>query len=184
MSGLVFAVGADGCSRLVSLVFPRRRLRYSGVHTHVSFSIWFLMFCRCVFFWCWWAVHGSVHLVRCRHRRSRHRVINNRSPMSLMCSVMCSWAAPSSSVNGRTWDRALLTTEPRYTIQTVANVLLITTPRCQKALVVFFCSVRSKTREVVQRAVRPCSVLLRGAELVSIDVCDPMPGLPVGQCVS
>ena len=42
----------------------------------------------------------------------------------------------------------------------------------------------SKTREVVQRAVRPCTVSLRGAELVSIDVCDPMPGLPVGQCVS
>ena len=28
------------------------------------------------------------------------------------------------------------------------------------------------------------SFLLRGAGLVSIDVCDPMPGLPVGQCVS
>ena len=42
----------------------------------------------------------------------------------------------------------------------------------------------SKTKEVVQRAVRPCSVSLRGAGLVSIDVCDPMPGLPIEQRVS
>ena len=42
----------------------------------------------------------------------------------------------------------------------------------------------SKTREVVQRAVRPCSVSLRGAELVSIGVCDPMPCLLVRQYVS
>ena len=98
---------------------------------------------------------------------------------------MCSWAASSSSVNGLTWDRAHLTTEPRYAIQTVANVLLITTPGCQKALVGLFAAFATrKTREAVQRAVRPCSVSLRGAELLSIDVCDPMPGLPVEQCVS
>ena len=49
---------------------------------------------------------------------------------------MCSWAASSSSVNGRTWDRAHL--KPRHAIQTVANVLLIATPGCQKALVGLF----------------------------------------------
>ena len=70
-------------------------------------------------------------------------------------------------------------------IQTVANVLLITTPGCHKALFGLFAAFapRLKTRGVVQRAVRPCSVSLRGAGLVSIDVCDPMPGLPVGRCV-
>ena len=99
---------------------------------------------------------------------------------------MCSWAASSSSVNGRTWDRAHLITEPRYAIQTVANVLLITTPGAKKRWLVFWLRSLhvSETREVVQRAVRPCSVSLRGAGLVSNDVCDPMPGLPVGQCVS
>ena len=97
---------------------------------------------------------------------------------------MCSWAAPSSSVNGRTWDRALF--DHRTAVcnpnrgQRVADYYT----RVPKSAGCFFCCVRSKTREVVQRAVRPCSVLLRGAELVSIDVCDPMPGLPVGQCVS
>ena len=61
----------------------------------------------------------------------------------------------------------------------MANVLLITTPGCHKALVGLFAAFAP--REVVQRAVRPCSVSLRGAGLVSIDVCDPMPGLPVRQ---
>ena len=40
-----------------------------------------------------------------------------------MCSVLCSWAASSSSVNGRTWDRAHLTTEPPYAIQALVGFL-------------------------------------------------------------
>ena len=99
---------------------------------------------------------------------------SNRSLWSLMCSVTCSWAA--SSLYGCTWDRAHLTTEPRYAIQTVANVLLMTTPGCQKSV--------SKTRGVVQRAVRPCGDSLCGTGLVSIDVCGPRLDLPVGQGVS
>ena len=45
----MFAVGADGCSKPISLVFPRMRSRF-GAHIHLSFSIGFLMSCRCVFF--------------------------------------------------------------------------------------------------------------------------------------
>ena len=41
----------------------------------------------------------------------------------------------------------------------------------------------SKTRGVVQRAVRPCSVSLRGAGLAAIDVCGPRLDLLVGQGV-
>ena len=55
---------------------------------------------------------------------------SSRSHKSLTCSVTCSCAASSSSRNGHTWDLAHLTAEPR-------NVLLMTTPGCQKAFVGF-----------------------------------------------
>ena len=53
VSGLVFAVGADGCSRLVSLGFSSHASLGFGVRIRLSFSIGFLVSCRCVFFWCW-----------------------------------------------------------------------------------------------------------------------------------
>ena len=68
---------------------------------------------------------------------------NNRFPRSLMCSVMYSWAVSSSSVNGRVWNRAHLTTESRYAIPNVANVLLITTSWVSTSADWSFCSVRS-----------------------------------------
>ena len=88
------------------------------------------------------------------------------------------WAASSSSVNGRTWDRAHLTTEPRYANrgQRVADYYTLV----PKALVGLFAAFAPRLQN--QRVCPTCSSL-RGAGLVSVDVCDPMPGLLVGQCV-
>ena len=111
----------------------------------------------------------------------------NRSPRSLTCSVMCSWAASSSSVNGRTWGPWLFDFRTTVCNPIHGERVADHYTRVPNTAGWSFCCIRlhgSKTREVVQRAVRPFSVSLRGARLVSIEVSNPMPGLPVGQCVS
>ena len=112
---------------------------------------------------------------------------SGRSPTSLMCSVTCPCCrlvivVERSHLGSCTLDYGTAVGNPNSGQRVADDHARV--PR--KRLLVFLLHSLHvyKTREVVQRALRPCSVSLRGAGLVSSDVCGPRLFLRGGQGVS
>ena len=111
-SELALTGATVGCSLLMSLVFPLFRLR-AFVSTSICPSPSGPGGLVAVFSPCAGGLSTGCSSCPVISSYEKSPSCGSRSPRSLMCSVTCSCAASSSSRNGRTWDRAHLTTEPR-----------------------------------------------------------------------
>ena len=124
------------------------------VHIHLSFSVGFWGSCHCVFSWCRWAV-----------------VLPDLSVFRdvFMCRFVI--VVKRSHPGSCTLDYGTAEDNP-ICGQRVAEIHA----RVPKSVCWFLGCIRStslKPEGVVQHAHRPCSVLQRGAGLVSSDVCGP-----------